>query len=314
MKKIDDEVQRVGERIATQTCVLEIHVRQPGFKKKMNSSYFLTRSGNALGIHPDVLTVSKDLIERRDIAYLDQHRTAFLNSIRAYSVYGGGLTLGNGQYLVPLECVEEIKAKIVTYQSEREQLLNKFELDYDNLKEKARQRQGGFFNALEYPRFNQIRSRYTVDYKFISNSIPEELKKLNARIARDEQNRLRLETQQLARELPMIMRETFLQLLEGLTEKLRRDPITGEFKSLPQARVTQLLEFIDKFNSKNLVGDKDLKQLVDQARDVLGNVAIRKLVTNEELRDKVSEVFTEIQSETEELVKTQSRAIDLSKL
>lgn len=311
---ITDQAQVVGERIASTSCVLEIHIRQPGFRKKINSASFLAKSGNNANIHSDVLTVAKDVLEKRDIAYLEAHRTNFLKKLKGYSVYGGGLALGNGQYLMPLASVEEIKKHIVEYQLEREALLNQFEADYERLKAKAKEKLGGFYSDYDYPPFQSIRQKYTVDYKFISNSVPEELKKINDKIYREESVNRKLAMQKLTIELQEIMRANFLGLITHFSERLGRDSQTGKFSSLSEARFNELTEFINTFANKNIIGDKDLEAIVKSARASLQGLGIRNINSNEELRDEVAKTFEGIKASSEALVNTHTRAIDVSKL
>lgn len=314
MPSITDQAQNVGERIAAQTCILEIHVRQPGFRKKMNSATFLAKSGNNAGISSDVLTVAKDLLEKRDLSYLETHRNDFLRKLKGYSVYGGGLTLGNGQYLMPLSKVEEITAIVHQYQAARETRLDRFENSYAELKEKAKGKLGEFYNDNEYPPFSEIRKRYTIDYKWISNSVPEELKKLSDRIGQEESRRRRAEMDKLAGELKTIMRQSYLELITHLSDKLGRDDKTGKFNTLPESRVKDLLEFIEAFNSKNVIGDTNLAGLVEKAKLALGSSGMRELNSNAELRDQVVTKISEIKQEVEDLTKPVARSIDLSKI
>lgn len=312
--KLQQQVQAVGERIASTSCVLELHVRQPGFRKKMNSYEFLNRSGNNENISHDVLTVSKDVIEPRDLQYLHQHRQDFLRKIKQYSVYGGGLTLGNGQYLIPLTLVEQVKKDIDEFEAQRKLDLDKFEQDYEQLKQKAKSKLGGFYKETDYPKFESLRKRYTLDYRFLSNAVPEEFDKLSKSLRQAEERRLRKELHDIAEDSKAIMRTAFLYLLEHLTEKLGKDPDTGRHKSLPDTRVRDLMEFIALFDHKNIVGDKSLKAEVDKVKDILDGVTIRDLKFSGELRDAVNDKLKEVADSTTDLVKEHSRAIDISRI
>ncbi len=306
--------QDVGERVATSTCILEIHIRQPGFRKKIDSGTFLSISGNGGEVHPDMISISKELIDKAALRELEARRNVFLSDLKGLSIPCYGLTLGNGQYLVPISLVEVVSNKIEAFRLEREKLINQFEQNYEELKNRARIKLGKFFNESDYPPFDAIRSKYKIDYRFISNAIPEEFSKLSTSIRTREENRIKKELKAQGEEIVNTMRVVFSDLLTHLVQNLGRDEETGKLYSLSESKVKSFREFIDLFDDKNIVKDATLSQLVGQARNALTSVNVRQLKSNDEYRKELLTKLEVIKTQTEPLVKNATRTMNIDKL
>lgn len=260
-----------AEKLLSNTCVLEIHVRQPSFRKRVNSHAFLHRSGNALGVDPDWIYVSKDLIEKSDLSSLEALRSTFLKSIKELALPKSQLNIGNGQHLIPLSKVEDIKKMIERFSKERNELLNDFESRYFSLKERARNKLGGLFSEDDWPPFSDIRRRYRVEYRFISNRIPEEFEKLQRRIALEERSRMQAVMNEAADEIRSMMRITFVNMVSALTETLTKDNDTGRYKAFPETKLREFRNFIENFATNNVLNDVEMTEMVNRAHQLLEN-------------------------------------------
>lgn len=303
--------RRESEEIASTTCIFEVHVRQPGFKKKMSPWKFLSALGALERVDPSVIAVSKELIQKIDIAYLETARNDYLARIKSLAVPSGGLNLGNGQHLIKLESVEKAKKLTEDFEKERQRLLNDFENSYEFLKNKAKGLLKEFYQESDFPPFNQIRSRYSVEYKFISNAVPEELKKISEKIYNEEVLKRRQEMRMHAEVLQVYLRESFYQLAKTLSSAVGKNPETGKFRRLPEAKVREIQEFIAKFYSSTLIQDQELEGLVEKAKQALGDISLSEMATDLEFRDNIANTFADIVEEVEVNMTEVQRAIRL---
>lgn len=266
---ISNTTTSLGEDLAAKSCILEIHVRQPGFRKRINSAHFVAVMGNGGKVSTDTLNVTQEVINLKSIGYLEDQRTTFLDKIKSYKIPVGALTPGNGQHLILVSNVEEIQSLIEEFKSQRQILLDRFEASYSDLIEYAKTKRGAFFHMGDYPPFSEIRAKYRTEYKFISNSIPMELKKISDQLYQRESQRVKSLCDSAVSELRDAMRLSFQALIHDLASKLGVDEFSGRLKRLDSKKVQDLVDFIDRFNSLDFSKDVKLKAVMDETKEVL---------------------------------------------
>lgn len=303
--------QSTAEKIAKQTCVLEIHRHEPGYNKKVNSTELLSATQNDHQIDPSRLSITKALIDRKELSNLRKHRIAFFQSIKDMSLPGGLLTLGNGQFLIPVTLVKTAREKIDKYLSERDELLDDFESRYNEIIEKSKERLGILFDAADYPPFNILRSSYSTSYKFISNNVPEEFERISKEIYEQEKTRILTECSSVSGLIQDSLRERFLDLIAHLNDKLTPDETTGKTKRFYGSNIEHLKEFISTFSDMNLTGDGDLSDLVKQSEALLEGIDVTRVRSDDEFRSELEKGFNNIKQAADLLVVDRKRKVIL---
>lgn len=299
----------VAEKIARETCILEVHRSEPGFQKKIDSSIVL--NGPNESVDPKRLYVTKALVDNKDIRELSKHRTKFFDGLKALSLPSGLLTIGNGQYLIAVSMIGQVKGMIDTYLSERSALLDDFEVRYPSIIESAKERLGPLFNPGDYPPFPSIRASYSTSYRFISNTVPEEIAKVSQEIYEAEQARI---LHLCAGEVDFIqnaLREQFLDLVEHFSSRLGADEETGKPKRFHGSNIEHLKEFVATFKQMNLTGDVVLEELVNKAEALVTDVDPNKVRSDEEFRAELDKSFAEIKTAADKLVVDRKRKVIL---
>lgn len=298
-----------GKRIAENSCVLELHVRQPGFTRKIDSDTFLDKSGNKGKVDADILHVHQDLIDKKFVKELMDQRAVLLEFVRAWAVPGGMLTLGGGQFLVPLKAIEQITERIHQFGAEREALLDKFGQQWDDIVTDAKVKRGVFFNPNDYPAFKDVRAKFTHDYKFISNTVPEELEKISHDLFVAEHERRMLECAGTARDIQTALRTSMYELSARFADRLGVDEETGKPKRFNKQRLDDINEFLDTFSTKNLTGDAGLEKIVNDARALLADTDVDKIRSDKEFRGSLKKAFEAIAEATDRMVETSGRRV-----
>lgn len=306
---IETVSQSVAEKIARETCILEVHRSEPGFQKKIDSSIVL--NGPNESVDPKRLYVTKALVDTKDIRDLSKHRTKFFDGLKALSLPSGLLTIGNGQYLIAVSMIDQVKTKIDTYLSERSDLLDDFEARYPAIIESAKERLGPLFNPGDYPPFPSIRSSYDTKYRFISNTVPEEIAKVSQEIYEAEQARI---LHLCAGEVDFIqnaLREQFLELVEHFSSRLGADEETGKAKRFHGSNIEHLKEFVATFKQMNLTGDIVLEELAAKAEALVTNVDPNKVRSDADFRADLAKSFADIKNAADKLVVDRKRKVIL---
>ena len=303
----------VARQVAERSCILEFYQSEPTFKKKVSASAIIdsSKEEGISGIDPTRLSVSKALIETAELRELLMHRRRFNRALKMLSLPGGLLTLAGGQYLIPLVLINEVKANIDQYIITRGELLERFGERYPAIIEHAKEKLGDLFDETDYPEFNLIRMAYTVQYKFVSNSVPEELKKVSDQLYKQESKRVLADCAGAAVEIEAALRKGFADITEHLADRLSIDEATGRPRQLHSSVVDGVKQFIDTFQSMDLTGDAALGELVTQARGLLGGADADQVRSDPALRQKLKEGFEKIKDSASNLVETRKRKVIL---
>lgn len=300
--------KELAQKIAKETCILEVHRREPGFQKRIDSKIVL--NGPNEFVDPKRLQVTKALVDRKEIKELVRHRQRFFNDLTEMSLPSGMLTIGNGQYLIPVARIPEVKQTIDQYIAEREQLLNDFEARYPAIIEAAKERLGPLFNETDYPAFHVIRGGYDTSYKFISNTVPEEIEKVSREIYEQEQARILNLCEGEIGFIQTTLRERFLDLVSHFQERLTPGA-DGKVKRFHGSNVEHIKDFVKTFAQMNLTGDVVLDELVQKAGALVEGIDPKKVRTDAEFRADLEKGFGDIKASADKLVVERTRKVIL---
>lgn len=307
------DAMKVGERVAKESVVLELHIRQPGFRKKMESSSFVkSEFGQEFGqaADPDFLHVYQDLIDKKEIKDLAKHRSAMIDYIKSLSV--PAKMLANGMYLIPLRRVEEIDQRITLYVEEREKLLNDFQDKWPSVIEAAKISRGKHFNENDYPEFSYLRSFYKTEAKYLSFNVPAALEKINTDLHKREMAKVQLEWADTATEVRNALRASFIKLTSHFRERLGKDPETGKMKTFHESSIENIKDFISTLGDRNLTNDVELETLANEAKALVEGVDVKQVRTDEEFRKALEKKFDDFVKKTEglEVIKEREFSFD----
>lgn len=312
---IEEQVsQAVAEKIASETFVFEFHTTTPSFRRKVASTeLFTSLTGKALDestVDHKLISASKLLIDSNELRELGKIYRTFVRYVRLISVPGGLLTLGNNQYLIPSRLLPDLRLKLDEFIHDRIEAMQAFVDAYPSLIEANRPRLGPLFDRSEYPEAEDFTKMFTVQYRFISNAIPEEFEKVSKTLYEQEKQRIQAECAATANLIQAALREQFAELTTSLASKLQNDPETGKPKMFRSGSVERLREFVTVFKDLNLTNDEELNSLVEQTRTLLSGTTAKQLRGDEEFRSHVSSQFSSILENASKLVVPKERVID----
>lgn len=306
--KIENDITSAGKKIAERTCVLQLVVKRPTFKKRLKSDSFLERSGNNESVDPDVLTVTQELIDRKELTGLKlvkKHLSKYLGGIE---IPGGLLTLANGQFLIPVSKIPEVIQHIDDFGTKTSALLDSLEKSYPDIIEAAKVRRGGFFSMDDYPAFHVIRERFNHSYKFISNTVPEELKKVSDALFQQEAVKVKAFCEDAAKKSQEALQAGFRELLAGLVDNLNSPD--GKAKKVSERKVKKMRDFLDKFREVNITDDPTLEAFINDTKAVLDHASIDQLSTDQDFKQLVQQSFETVLSNLDTTL-TEKRSISL---
>lgn len=213
----------------------------------------------------------------------------------------------DGCYLFRLSMVADVEKHLRFAETIKRGLVDKLLEVYPAQIETARERLAGQFNVGDYPTIEELRRAFFWSYQWIAFGIPEGLP---PEIRQQEMEKAKNMWEEAAQSITIALRESFNGLIRHAREKLQPGE-DGKPRIFRDTLVTNIKDFLETFQARNIVGDDELAALVAKAQAVIGGVdKAQALRDDQALRDSVKDGFEAIEKEMETLVE-RKRAFDL---
>lgn len=212
-------------------------------------------------------------------------------------------------YLFRLNTVQMVEEYLKTRQQGLRDVVEAFLNIYPNQIEEARTRLAGQFSDTDYPAIEELRNMFYWSYQWVAFNVPDGLPES---VKQAEMAKMQNMWDEAALSITSALREGFSSLISHAIDKLKPDP-DGKVKIFRDTLVTNILEFLETFNLRNVTSDIELQQLVEKARLVIAGVEkAQDLRDNEGLREVVRGQFSEIAAQLDTMVvKRPKRKLDI---
>lgn len=245
----------------------------------------------------DLVTASKRLIDTKNATY----RT--LTAIKSQaSSYWRSMTLPYPQEGIRLIKQSDVAAFEDKMREFREQLAaaaSNLQLEYESIKEAAREKLGDLFNPLDYP--PTLEGVFEIKWEYPPVEPPNYLMTFNPELYSQEQSRVqqRFETAVVMAENAFA--EQLQEMIAHLVERLTDEP-DGTKKSFRASAVENFKEFYDNFRRMNVRSNAQLEGLIRQANDLVSGVDPADLRKNNDLRRNLSQQMTTVKTALDSLI------------
>ena len=156
----------------------------------------------------------------------------------------------------------------------------------------AKQLLGELFDECDYPTKERIKSRFRFEWRYIVVG-PSVSRVLPPSIYKEEVEKFQNLMEQARTEAIAALREEFVDLVTNLTDKLQGNE-DGKPRSLREAAVENLKQFLDGFADRNLFEDDQLSELVDQCRKIISGTNVNSIRTNTQVKENLHNQMTEL--------------------
>lgn len=259
--------------IAESTVFLKVRFGVLGNTRKVSGAEVLeTDADKAL------LRVSKTLLDSQELAEIKRRdmgtRKWLENMCLPYDI---------GISLLPIGLIETVHAKMESYRTEREQLVNAFIAAYPALCEKAVQSLGSLYNPADYPSVSDIAVRFAFSWDYVSFGVPGSLKGISPAIFEQQKAKAEQQFAEAITEVQAIMRQTLHEMVSHLADRLAPGD-EGKPKRLHETAITNLQEFLSTFSLRNITNDTELEAQVEKARALVSGVDVAGLRKSDTFR------------------------------
>lgn len=290
--QMQQELQQQGSLMDKAVC-LTVSIESIGNTRKLPTEAVRVDS------QPERIKVSKRLLESKtlnEIKELDgeMRRWMYARCLPAPFFKAAVYCVPNG--LVPM-FVDKIKE----YREQRGELVKKFALEYPQLVKEAQAALRSNFVAAEYPPEDSIADYFQVEYNILTLGTPENLKGIKGDLFQQEQQKASIEWKRAGEEMVATLREGMAKIVNHMVDRLTPGE-DGKPKKFQNTIVSNVREFLDFFDPKNINDDQELKLLVDKAKRLVDGVDPEQLRKEEGTRDAVLRGFEQIKEQLSTMV------------
>lgn len=156
----------------------------------------------------------------------------------------------------------------------------------------------GLFNAAEYPATEELRAFFGIQYHFIAFTVPEGLP---PELRAAEEDKLKKIYSDAGEQMTLMLRAELQEMIAHATEKLTTAP--GEKpRVFRDSLLGNIHQFIEAFQSRNLMDDKQLAALVQQSKEILIGITPQKLRDLAAVRENTRKQFEAIKTSLDGLI------------
>jgi hypothetical protein len=206
-----------------------------------------------------------------------------------------------GVYFVPLGEVGKVDARMEEFRIERDVLVEVFCAVYESAKEEAKKSLGDLFAEKDYLPVAEVHDAFAFTTSFQSAGVSEPLKDAYPELFAREQQKAQKQWAEAAVEIQQVMREGLKGLVDHMVERLKGNG-DGKPKVFRDSLVTNFTEYLEMFEPRNVVDDKQLAELVAKCKGVLGGVKADDLRDTPQMRKAVTASLEQVKSVLDQMV------------
>jgi DNA polymerase III psi subunit len=292
----DDTVTQTANELRQTMGAVRVSFSWLGTQRKLSDAQ-TKQAADTFHAETDLVTASKKLIDTKNPTY--RVLTALKSQV---SGYWRSMTLPypqEGVRLIKQSEVEAFETKMREFKEQLAAAAANLQLEYETLKEAARQKLGDLFNAADYP--STLEGVFDIKWEYPAVEAPNYLMTFNPELYEQEQRRVqeRFETAVLMTE--QAFAERLQELVSHLIERLADEP-DGTKKTFRASAVENFKEFYENFRRMNVRSNDQLENLIRQANDLVAGVEVKELRNNDEVRRNLSQQMATVQSSLDNLI------------
>lgn len=266
-------------------CLVKFSTSTWTARAKIPSKMLL--NGSHASVDPRYVNATKKLVDGKALKDVESIRS----EARAW-LYSQSLPFPlEGAVFVPVAEVERIHAKLEGFKAAFDEAVERFCVEYPQLREAARSVLGDLYNSADYP--SDVRHTFGLSWQFITLAPPSETQLLSPALVAKANADFQSLMAQASKEAVEALRARFAACVDHMADRLSGEE-DGKPKIFRDSLVGNLHEFLDAFQGLNVCGDKDLEALVAKARGAVKGVSADDLRKQENVREHVASAMASI--------------------
>ena len=206
-----------------------------------------------------------------------------------------------GIHLLPVAALETVEQRLRQFRTEREELVKAFLGVYPSLADDAGKRLRGLYNPADYSPVDEVQRQFGFSWQYVSFGVPDQLRGISQEVWEQEREKAAQRMAEASAEIQLVLRESMAKLVQHMAERLK-DGADGKLLRFKETTVSNLVEFLQNFEFRNVTDDCELQKIVTQARSLLEGVGADDLRTTGDLRAKVQQGMASLASELDTMM------------
>ncbi|MBV9085238.1 MAG: hypothetical protein JOZ62_21385 [Acidobacteriaceae bacterium] len=288
-------VDNPGQDLARRTVCIKVQRSRLGNSRKVSAAKVEVDTDKTL------LRISKRLFdcnEYKAISNFDAEVSKYVESVC--------LPFEKGIHLCPLPLLQQVDQKLKDFAARRPALVEAFLNIYPDLCAQAPERHRALHDPRDFPSVEEVRQAFS--FSWLSFGVPDKLRDIAPELWDEERTKAAQLLTNAAEEAQQVMRTALAELVQHLAERLQATD-EGKPVRLHKSAVSNLLDFLDTLDFRNVTNDSDLKRLADEARALLTGVNMKDLKSTGDLRQRVREGMQQIATQLDSMLVSRGRKI-----
>lgn len=273
--------------IFSKAIILRLSMSRPGNKRQVSTSQI------EVDADKDSLHVSKDLLKGPEFEAISSHLNKLKSDIRKIALPS---PMGAGHYLLPIETIEKIDARIVADTATlMTELLPAMMAVYDDRVRESMARLNGLANPADYPPADRFEAAFGIFHSYMTYGTPQALEAISKAIFDRESEKAKQSIAQATDAIVQVLVEDMGKLMSDLVERIESKD--GGNKVKFKGLLDNAAEFLETIKVRNITENADLERLAAQARQILQGVDSQSLTDSQGIRTYVKKNVAAIQGE-----------------
>ena len=244
----------------------------------------------------NLLDVSKRLLVSKEFKAVGDYLLDTKRYVLGWSVPS---FFRDGCYLFRLSRVQAVEDELTMRRDMLRGLINTLLDVYPSQIDSMAARLGAQFRRADYPSTDELSRAFYWSYQWVSFDVPD---RLPDAIKAQEKAKVENMWAEAAESITFALRESFAKMVSHAVEVMQ--PSTdGKQKRFYDSTVTNILDFLQSFQERNITNDTELAALVDKAKSVLVGIEDASMLKKDGLfRGRVLDEFKKLDTALDGLV------------
>lgn len=245
----------------------------------------------------DLVTASKRLIDTKNSTY----RTLTALKSQASS-YWRSMTLPypqDGIRLIKQSDIAAFEDKMREFKEQLSAAAANLQLEYESIKEAAREKLGDLFNPADYP--PTLEGVFDIKWEYPPVEPPNYLMTFNPELYQQEQSRIQQRFESAVMMAENAFAEQLQEMIAHLIERLTDEP-DGTKKAFKASAIENFKEFYENFQHMNVRSNAQLEGLIRQANELVSGIDVKDLRKNNDLRQNLTQQMTGVKNALDSLI------------
>jgi hypothetical protein len=289
-------VQSTANELRQTTGAVKLSFSWLGTQRKL-SDIQTKQAADTFHAATDLVTASKRLIDTKNATY----RTLTALKSQA-SAYWRSMTLPypqEGVRLIKQADVAAFENKMREFKEQLAAAAANLQLEYETIKEAAREKLGDLFNPADYP--PTLEGVFEIRWEYPPVEPPNYLMTFNPELYTQEQSRIQQRFEAAVVMAENAFAEQLQEMIAHLIERLTDEP-DGTKKTFKASAIENFKEFYENFNRMNVRSNAQLEGLIQRASDLVAGVDPADLRKNSNLRQNLTQQMSTVKTALDNMI------------